>query len=75
MAKVTVSEDKRHGTMEEYIHRCGEMIQVGVYSSGIVNYRSAFGSVITQCPHCLRDIEIDDLQLPGMVEQVGWHDE
>ena len=61
-------------TSGEYIHRCGEILRIITQGNTIIGYADISGSKVLICPHCLREIEFDDLQIPGNVENFGWPD-
>lgn len=66
-----VREEKKE--YHQFIHRCGEVIVAIVKGSAIVGYTDVSKNQnIVVCPHCLKDIEYEDLQLEQNVADLGW---
>ncbi len=73
MARVVVREVEYKGAiLVEYMHRCGEIINVAFRNNLIVGFADISRVPITICPHCLKDLEWEDVQIPSNVENFGW---
>lgn len=74
MGQVIVKRSKETVALEyrEYIHRCGEVVNLIVQGSQIAGYADVSKVRISVCPHCLRDLDFEDLQVPDNVEAFGW---
>jgi hypothetical protein len=53
-------------------HRCGEVIYMVDKGGMIVGYTDISKVTVVVCPHCLKDIEYEDLQLPENIANLGW---
>lgn len=55
-----------------YVHKCGEIVWAKTVANRLICYLDSSKHIITQCPHCMRDLEWEDIQLASNVKLLGW---
>lgn len=73
MANVRIRSTERHdATYTEYVHRCGEMVNMITSGTVLVGWADISKVRITICPHCLEVLDLDGVQLPQNIKSLGW---
>jgi hypothetical protein len=73
MAKIIAKSASDLGTTSTLmVHICGETIRVVFQGAALDHFEAITGTHISVCPDCLRDLNWDDLQMPDMVNLIGW---